>query len=164
MSCKRQIKYFCVDSGVCMQDSTQRRIIIRFCPDWPLLVHISVNFTRAQPDWAYEFPDRTGPDTQICRTGPAGPDWIRTCIFKHFTYQVWVINSHKIRSLDIHLVSKVNKKNLKNFFFLFLKVLKVRRPERKTSGFRTVRILKICRTSGPDMMSGRALNFTEMKI
>ena len=29
---------------------------------------------RAQPDWAYEFPDRTGPDTQICRTGPAGPD------------------------------------------------------------------------------------------
>ena len=22
MSCKRQIKYFCVDSGVCMQDST----------------------------------------------------------------------------------------------------------------------------------------------
>ena len=31
-------------------------------------------FTRAQPDWAYEFPERTGPDTQICRTGPAGPD------------------------------------------------------------------------------------------
>ena len=25
--------------------------------------------TRAQPDWAYEFPDRTEPDTQICRTG-----------------------------------------------------------------------------------------------
>ena len=30
--------------------------------------------SRARPDWAYEFPDRTGPDTQICRTGPAGPD------------------------------------------------------------------------------------------
>ena len=30
--------------------------------------------TRAQPDWAYEFLDRTGPDSQICRTGPAGPD------------------------------------------------------------------------------------------
>ena len=29
---------------------------------------------RARPDWAYEFPDRTGPDTQIYRTGPAGPD------------------------------------------------------------------------------------------
>jgi hypothetical protein len=29
---------------------------------------------RAQPDWAYEFPDRTGRDTQIYRTGPAGPD------------------------------------------------------------------------------------------
>ena len=25
--------------------------------------------TRARPDWAYEFPDWTGPDTQICRTG-----------------------------------------------------------------------------------------------
>ena len=22
---------------------------------------------RAQPDWAYEFPDWTGPDTQICQ-------------------------------------------------------------------------------------------------
>ena len=30
--------------------------------------------TRARPDRAYEFPDRTGPNTQICRTGPAGPD------------------------------------------------------------------------------------------
>ena len=43
-----------------------------------ILVHIR-NCTdqqdhRAQPDWAYEFPDRTGPDTQICRTGPVGPD------------------------------------------------------------------------------------------
>ena len=25
---------------------------------------------RARPDWAYDFPDRTGPDTQICRTQP----------------------------------------------------------------------------------------------
>jgi hypothetical protein len=48
--------------------------------------------------------------------------------------------------------------NLKLFyFFILLKVLKVRRPVRKTSGFRTVWILKICRTSGPDVMSGRAL-------
>ena len=36
---------------------------------------------RARLDWAYEFPDWTGPDTQICWTGPAGPDWIRTYIF-----------------------------------------------------------------------------------
>ena len=28
----------------------------------------------AQPEWAYEFPDQTGLDTHICRTGPAGPD------------------------------------------------------------------------------------------
>ena len=27
---------------------------------------------RAQPNSAYELPDRTGPDTQTCRTGPAG--------------------------------------------------------------------------------------------
>ena len=44
--------------------------------------------------------------------------------------------------------------NFLKFFILFLEVLKVRRPWRKTSGFRTVRILKICRTSGPDVMSG----------
>ena len=24
---------------------------------------------RDRPDWGYEFPDRTGPDTQICREG-----------------------------------------------------------------------------------------------
>ena len=29
---------------------------------------------KARPDWTYEFPDLTGPDTQICWTGPAGPD------------------------------------------------------------------------------------------
>ena len=29
----------------------------------------------AQPDWAYDFPNRTGPDTQICQQ-----DWIRTYI------------------------------------------------------------------------------------
>ena len=35
----------------------------------------TTNFSsRAQLDWAYEFLDRTGPDTQICRTGPARPD------------------------------------------------------------------------------------------
>ena len=47
----------------------------------------------------------------------------------------------------------------KNFeiFFPSLKVLKVRRLGRKTSGFWTVRILKICRTSRQDVMSGRAL-------
>ena len=49
------------------------------------------------------------------------------------------------------------KKKL-NFFFLFLKVLKVRRPGRKTSDFWTVRIWKICRTLGPDVMSVKALN------
>ena len=31
------------------------------------------------------------------------------------------------------------------------------RPGEKTSGFGTVRTLKIFRTSGPDVMSGRAL-------
>ena len=39
-------------------------------------------------------------------------------------------------------------------FLLFFLFLKVRRPGRKTSGFRTVRILTICQTSGPDVMSG----------
>ena len=40
------------------------------------------------------------------------------------------------------------------FFFLFFNVW---RPGRKTSGFQTVRILKIFRTSETDVMSGRAL-------
>ena len=53
---------------------------------------IKWDWDRAQPDWTYEFPDRTGLDTQICRTGPSGPDWIRTYIFKHFTCQVGIIN------------------------------------------------------------------------
>ena len=42
-------------------------------------------------------------------------------------------------------------------FLIFFLFLKVRRPGRKTSGFRTVRILKILQTSRPDVMSGRAL-------
>ena len=32
--------------------------------------------SRAQLDWTYEFPDN-----QICQTGSARPDWIRTYIF-----------------------------------------------------------------------------------
>ena len=84
------------------------------------ILHISPIF-RAQPDWACEFPYRTGPDDQICRTGLAWPDCIRTYIFKHFTYQVRIINSHKIRSLGTNLVSTVNKqkKVLKKFTFCF---------------------------------------------
>ena len=35
---------------------------------------------RAQTDWTCEFPDWTGPDTKICRTDPAGQDWIRIYI------------------------------------------------------------------------------------
>ena len=41
------------------------------------LLHAPTYYTmvnRARPDWAYEFSDWTGPDTQICQTGPAGPD------------------------------------------------------------------------------------------
>ena len=41
---------------------TLKQILICHCPS-----------NRARQDLAYEFPDRTGPDTQICQTGPAGP-------------------------------------------------------------------------------------------
>ena len=72
---------------------------------------------RAQPDRAYESSDRTGPDSQISWPDPAGPE---SELFKHFNYQVWDINSHKIRSLDTNLVSKVNKKKKSwNFFWNF---------------------------------------------
>ena len=47
---------------------------------------------------------------------------------------------------------------------MIFEVLKVRRPGRKMSGFWTVRILKILRTSGPDVMSGRALNNIQVKV
>ena len=52
--------------------------------------------TRAQPDWVYEFPDRTGhpnlPD-RFCRTG-LKPD----LYFQ--IYQVRIIDSLKVRSVD----------------------------------------------------------------
>ena len=57
--------------------------------------------TRARPDWAYEFPDRTGPDTQICRTGPAGyPNLIfknmdNGCVHLDNTDYKLAYNSHK---------------------------------------------------------------------
>ena len=41
--------------------------------------------SRARPDWAYEFPDWSAPETRICRTGPEGLEWIRTYIHKHST-------------------------------------------------------------------------------
>ena len=43
------------------------------------------------------------------------------------------------------------------FFWDFFLLIKVSGPVRKMSGFRTARTFKICRTSGPDVMSGRAL-------
>ena len=64
------------------------------------------------------------------------------------------------------LQKKIWKKNFEiffPFFLMFFTVLKVRRPGRKTSGFRTVRILKILRTSRLDVMSGRAL-FQTIKL
>ena len=54
------------------------------------------------------------------------------------------------------LEKKRNKKNI--FFFLLIKVCG---PVRKTSGFRTAQTFKICRTSEPDVMSGRALLLTK---
>ena len=51
---------------------------INICSYLPTLKSLiqgkAIHPSRAQPDWAYEFPDRTGPDTQIYRTGHAGPD------------------------------------------------------------------------------------------
>ena len=63
---------------------TAKKIIIQW-----LAVMICRLSNRAQPVWAYEFPDRTGTGIQICWTGPSGPDLIWTYIFKHFTYKVW---------------------------------------------------------------------------
>ena len=39
---------------------------------WKLQAQNMCTQIRDRPDWAYEFPDCTGPDTQICRTGLFG--------------------------------------------------------------------------------------------
>ena len=57
---------------------------------------------------------------------------------------------------DLSYVFPGHSDSVERGLTVFLKVLKVPRPGRKTSGFQTVRILKICPTSGPDVMSGRA--------
>ena len=57
----------------------------------------------------------TRPDTRICRTGPAGPDWIRISTFKHFNYQVQVINSPGTQTCCQKSLDKINKKNKKSW-------------------------------------------------
>ena len=58
---------------------------------FPPSAHCTVQKGMAQPDWAYEFPDRTGLDTQICHTGSAGPDWIWTYIEWEFYLGLTII-------------------------------------------------------------------------
>ena len=97
-------------------------------------VKIWSNLVRAQPERAYEFPDQTGLDTQICRTWPAGPDWIGTYISNILPIQALVINSHWQRSLNLNLLSKVlnwevlrkkiREKLENNFFGIFFSISK----------------------------------------
>ena len=86
---------------------------------------------RAQPDWAYEFPDRTGPDTQICRTRPA-----LDIHFKNFTYQItefhWSSSNWNFSFKKVNKQKRIwNKRNFKSlkkkkylFFFLVSKSFK----------------------------------------
>ena len=81
----------------------------------------------------YEHPDRTGPDTQICRTGPAG-----------------------LTFLNI-IQEKIMKKKIENFekkfwIYFYIKGSGVR--EGKKNGSPESGHFEICRTSGPDVMSG----------
>ena len=59
----------------------------------------------------------------------AGPDWIRTYIFKHFTYQVQVIDSHKTQIWCQMILDQINKQK---------KILKKKNWKKNTSCFRTV--------------------------
>ena len=60
----------------------------------------------------------------------AGPDWIRTYIFKHFTYQVQVIDSHKTQIWCQMILDQINKQK---------KILKKKNWKKKDpSCFRTV--------------------------
>ena len=93
-------------------------------------------------------------------------------IFKHFTYQVRVINSLKIRFMETNLVSKVlnwdvfenstdKQKTIERKLDFFLSIPKsVKSPvsgKANVQGFRTVLILKTFWSSGQDMMSSSAL-------
>ena len=69
---------------------------------------------RAQSNWAYEFPDRTGPDTQVL------PD--QTYISKHFTYQVWV---HTCKNLIPMLVTRAMANSSKNHALLMCRIRKM---------------------------------------
>ena len=53
--------------------------------------------SRAQPDWAYEVPDQTGLDTQICGTGPAGPEQI-------WTYILNILHTISYNFIEIHQI------------------------------------------------------------
>ena len=85
-------------------------------------------FSRAQPDWAYEFPHEV-------KSKQTKKSWF---------FFFWEFFDFFSKSL---------------IFSSSIKVLKVLYPGGKTSGFLTVWTLKICLTSGPDVMSGRALLF-----
>ena len=73
------------------------------------------------------------------------------------------IKNFKNRSLDLRSYWNIfnymtlNKSLLLPILLFFAINFKVLCPSGKRSGFRTVRTLKILRTSGPDVMSGRAL-------
>ena len=53
--------------------------------------------SRAQPDWAYEVPDQTGLDTQICGTGPARPEQI-------WTYILNILHTISYNFIEIHQI------------------------------------------------------------
>ena len=133
--------------------------------------------SRAQPDWTYEFPDQTGPDTQICRTGPAGPDWIQTeSGLKFLTFYLTTsmgyqlsydkVLGHKfgVKKSKLGCIWKKKKKKIlkffKKFFLIFSSIFKSAKSPasgRKNILFPDSPDSEICRTSGPDVMSGRAL-------
>ena len=67
------LKFFLGLCCCCFSNVELRTLGTEFTDGHSMLME-SIPKTRARPDWAYEFPDRTGPDTQICQTGPAGLD------------------------------------------------------------------------------------------
>ena len=76
---------------------------------------------RARPDWAYEFPGRTGPESKFA--GLVLPDRTESgLIFLNILYTKYGLSILlKIRSLDTNLVStalldQINKKKLKKKF------------------------------------------------
>ena len=85
---------------------------------------ISLLIGRARLDWAYEFPDRTGPDTQICQTR-LNPDFYFLNILQEQllldNFPVHKFGGKKFKKNFLKILKKIFGVFFLYFFLLLLK-------------------------------------------